>query len=133
MAFGRALCPNLATQTVATISDAKTTFTITLDNPAGASTTAAPVTSTKTLAVASTTEAESTASPSETGMEEPTTSVIAVNGTGPEQFQGDAPEFGPMRLWSMLIGMLMMAAVFAENCACANPRRVLRLCTCQKV
>lgn len=123
MAFGRALCPNLATQTVATISDAKTTFIITLDNPAGASTTAAPVTSTRTLAVASTTETESTASPSETGMEEPTTSVIAGNGTnatsqgngtGPEQFQGDAPEFGPMRLWSMLIGMLMMAAVFAE-------------------
>ncbi|EKG20174.1 hypothetical protein MPH_02531 [Macrophomina phaseolina MS6] len=119
VAFGQALCINLATQTLVTISDSRTTFTVYLNNPAGTPmTTAAPVTTTEAPSMT-----ETSTSKSESGANEPTTSVIAGNGTNvtsqgnrtvPEQFQGDAPEFGPTRLWSMAIAILMMAAIFAE-------------------
>ncbi|KAL1616720.1 hypothetical protein SLS56_011314 [Neofusicoccum ribis] len=120
VAFGRALCPNLATQTVATISDAQTTYTITLDHPAGATATPAATTTQPSTEVSVTETPESSISPSETTSEEPTASVTTANGTshrngtGPEEFQGVAPEFGPVRLWSTILGIFAMGVIFAE-------------------
>lgn len=120
VAFGRALCPNLATQTVATISDAQTTYTITLDHPAGATASPTATTTQPSTEVSVTETPESSISPSETTSEEPTASVTTANGTshsngtGPEEFQGVAPEFGPVRLWSTILGIFAMGVIFAE-------------------
>ncbi|GME63422.1 cfem domain-containing protein [Neofusicoccum parvum] len=120
VAFGRALCPNLATQTVATISDAQTTYTITLDHPAGAIASPTATTTQPSTEVSVTETPESSISPSETTSEEPTASVTTANGTshsngtGPEEFQGVAPEFGPVRLWSTILGIFAMGVIFAE-------------------
>ncbi|OJD39904.1 cfem domain-containing protein [Diplodia corticola] len=115
VAFGRALCPNLSTQSVVTITGEKTTMTINVDQmTAATSTLAAPTTPAETSAVAKST---SSAEPSNSASTEPTSSVVAGNGTNstsPEQFHGDAPEFGPVRLWSMVVGILMIGMTFAE-------------------
>ncbi|KAL0265258.1 hypothetical protein SLS55_001223 [Diplodia seriata] len=114
VAFGRALCPSLSTQSVVTITGEKTTMTINVDQmTAATSTPLAQATTTETPAATDTSSAET----SDSASAEPTASVAAGNGTNstsPEQFHGIAPEFGPVRLWSMIIGILMMGMAFAE-------------------
>ncbi|KAB2577175.1 hypothetical protein BFW01_g2325 [Lasiodiplodia theobromae] len=112
VASAHALCPNLSTQSVITVTDAKTTMTINVGQMS--------VTPTAPVTTASASGAEASGSASESGSAEPTASGTGANttsdgnSTSPEQFHGDAPEFGPMRLWSMIIGILIMAMIFAE-------------------